>query len=262
MFRDRLNRSLALIGLIGLGICDARAQTNTLPSDTVLIDEPPPIANAPPTSAPPATSPAPTSPSERPDYWPISISGEAGTMGAGGVVSLRFLDHLGVRGGGDYLAFDYTQTFEDIRYVGRVRLQSEHAALDFYPAKKSSFRISVGAIFNQNQFTGSPDQDITVGGITFTPAEYGQIDLRIKQQPVNPYIALGGNFWHFGRRAHWALGGEIGVLYSKWDVSLTQTGGIAPPPPALINDQKQKINDNLNRYPVWPIVKLQLTCSF
>jgi hypothetical protein len=202
---------------------------------------------------------------EVPAYRPWAISGVAATTGAGGNVSWRFSDHLGLRGGMDYFDYSLSHTFEDVNYHGTIRLQSESAALDFYPWTKHSFRISLGAFFNQNEFTGSPDpnQSITINGVTYTPADFGNVRLRIKQQPVNPYVSIGGNFFCFDRAHHWSLGYELGAAYSRWDVSLTQSGGLNPPGlDAALADQQKEIKDNLNRYPVWPIVKLQISYSF
>lgn len=282
MFKNRLNRSLAAVCLCLCAVSGLDAQTNEVTSNETSISSTnnpaqeisttevslastnPPVEPAPRAAVSPTNAPV-RELSGRPDYWPLVISAEGGTTGVGGVAGLRWADHFGLRGGGDYLDVSLTHTFEDVQYQGRVRLQSESAALDFYPSKKHSFRISVGAFFNQNQFTGNPDpnQSITIGGVTYTPAEFGNVRLKVKQQPVSPYVSIGGNFFYFDRGHHWSLGGELGVAYGRWDVSLTQSGGLNPPGlDQALASQKKLIQDNLNNWPVWPIAKLQLSFTF
>jgi hypothetical protein len=201
---------------------------------------------------------------EAPVCRPLSLSGEFGTTGGGGNVSWRFLGHLGLRAGGDYFSYDYSGKIEDVKYNSRVRLLSGTASLDIYPWKKHSFRISLGALINQSELTGSPDptQNVTIDGVTFTPADVGTLRVKIKPDSVNPYVAMGGTFFYFDHAHHWSLGGEIGVAYTKWDVSLSHS---TPPDPTLdqaIANERRKIKKKLNDYPVWPIVKLQVSYAF
>jgi hypothetical protein len=117
--------------------------------------------------------------------------------------------------------------------------------------------------FNQNRFTGNPDpnQIITLNGVT--PAEFGTLRLQIKQEPVNPCPALSGKFFCFDRAHHWSLGGEIGAAYGRWDVSLTCSGGSnLPGLDQSVADPKKRIDNNLKKYPVWPILKLQVSYAF
>jgi len=200
----------------------------------------------------------------KPNYRPLTVSVEGGSTGVGGSVGWRFADHLGVRGGANYFPYDYNGTIEDVDYNSHVRMLSEFAALEIFPSKKHSLFFSVGALFNQNELKGSPDptQNITINGVTFTPAEFGTMNLRIKQQPVCPYVSLGANFFG-GRKHHWSLGGEIGIAYGQWDVSLTHSGGSNPPGlQTEIDAQRKKIDDQLKKYPFWPIAKLRFSLSF
>jgi hypothetical protein len=252
-----MTRSLAAICLFSLYALSVKAQSD----EFAITNEPPPItATATNASGEPAECKL-----ERPTHWPISISGELGSTGAGGNASWRFADHLGLRGGGNYFAYSYSGDIEDIRYNSDVRMMSEHVSLDFYPIKEMSFRISVGALFNQNQLTGSPNpnQTIVIDGVPYTPAEYGKLNLKITQEPVSPYVSVSGNFFYFDRGHHWSMGGELGLAYSPWHVSLKHTGGTNPPGlDQAITSQERKIDDQLNRYPVWPILKLYVSGSF
>ena len=201
-----------------------------------------------------------------PQYRPVSLSLEAGTTGAGGSVAFRFLDHLGVRGGFDYFTYSGSHTFEGIPYDSTVRPMSEVLTLNIYPWTKHSFYISAGALFNQNQLTGSASDanGITLDGTFYPPGQVGTLHLKIDQLPVNPYLSIGGNFFYFDRAHHWSMGGELGVAYTgEPQVSLTRSGGVPSSTiDAAVKQTQQQIANNARPFQVWPVLKLQVTYSF
>jgi hypothetical protein len=87
--------------------------------------------------------------------------------------------------------------------------------------------------------------------------------MNVKQQPINPYLGIGGTFLHFDRAHHWGLGGEIGVMYTgDPEIDLSRTG----PPNAAIDAVLKGAEGRLK---VWaeqwqwlPLVTLKLTYSF
>ena len=165
----------------------------------------------------------------RPDYREWTVGAEAGWTGLGGFGSWRFYDYLGVRAGFDY--FQWTEnnlSIGDFRYSAEARLLSEPLTLDIYPWKKHSFHISIGMLFNQNQLTGTSSGfgPVTIGGQTFEFADLGVLNLKTQQQPVNPYLSIGGNLFYFDHAHQWGLGGELGVAYTgDATVSLSRSGG-------------------------------------
>jgi len=202
----------------------------------------------------------------RPLYWPGSVTLEGGTTGFGGSGSWRFHDYLGLRLGGDF--FQYSKNDAEIKgihYDAKLRLLSEPLTLDIYPWPKHSFHISVGAMFNQNELTGTSSDNTTIiiDGKHFPINQVGSLDLQIKQQPVNPYLSIGGNFFYFDRAHHWALGGELGVAYTGDPrVSLTRSGPAAPLIDAAVNHEQKRIEDSASDYKWWPVVKLTTSYSF
>jgi len=170
-----------------------------------------------------------------PLYRKFTLGVEGGTTGIGGSFSWRFADHFGVRAGGDYLSLSDTGVkIDHIHYNATVRLLSEPLTLDYYPWQKSSFHISAGMQFNQNRLTGSADTvgTIIIGGEPFPEESVGTLKLKVEQQPVNPYLSIGGNFFYFDRAHHWAFGGELGLTYTgDPDTSLTRSG-----PPSTVVD--------------------------
>ena len=204
---------------------------------------------------------------ERPDYWPWTVGIEGGTEAIVGMFGKwRFSDHVGAR-----LAVDVTQFSEssvgihDIHYDATVRLLSEPLTLDIYPWKKHSCYVSFGWMFNQNQLSGSASDQgtIIIDGRPFPTDQVGSLNLRIRQQPVNPYLSIGGNFLYLDHAHHWALGGELGVAYTgDPQVSLTRTG----PPSAVIDAAVSAAQTQVQHYADqfrWnPLAKISLSFSW
>jgi hypothetical protein len=195
----------------------------------------------------------------RPDHYPISLGIEGGTTGFGGSAAWRFMPHLGIRGGMDYFSYSISdRDIQGISYNGRLRLQSEPAILDIYPWKTSSFRISVGALFNQNQVTGDSTGSVSIDGITY-PNQ--QLSLKVTQNTVSPYLGIGGNLFYFDRAHHWSLGAELGAAYTGSPaVTLSNpTGGI---PNSALESERLHVEDQIQNFKFWPVIKLAISYQF
>jgi hypothetical protein len=215
-----------------------------------------------------------TSAGQEADYQPLSVGIEAGTLGLGGAVSWRFSDHFGIRGGVNYLNYeDDAREIEGITYDSELRLQSYPLALDIYPWKDRSFRITAGVLFNQNELTGTvPDPGGP--GITFVDIGSGNYDVNAdlsgmsvsaEQDEFSPFISIGGNFY-LDKAKHWSIGGELGVAYTG---SPEATISIGNPTTALTPGfqadkaaEEAELEDKMEDYKFYPIVKLSLNFSF
>ncbi len=226
------------------------------------------------TAAPAATATAPatattaatstpvtaTKATKTPSYQPFNLGAEAGTTGYGGTAGWRFADHFGLVGGVDYLSYSMNHTFNDIPYHAHLHLQSEYAGLNLYPWRDRSFHFSLGAYFNQNRLTGSAVSDGTliVNGATVPPTD--AINLEYKQQPVDPYVAIGGNLY-FDKAHHFSLGAELGAFYlGNPRVKVNDSQGLVLQ--SDLTAYQQKVEHDLKKLPVWPILKLSLNYSF
>jgi len=187
-------------------------------------------------------------------YHPFTIDAEAGTTGAGGGANVRFLDHFGASGAFDYFRYFYSTTIGGINFNSRLRLMSEPATLDLYPWKNHSFHLSVGALFNQNQLSGGKTGTVDLDGSPFS----GTVGMSVKQQPVDPYVAVGGNLY-FDKRHHFSLGTEVGLFYTgEPRISLSAPGA----PPSAVIGEENKIRHYARVAEFWPVFKLSLNYSF
>ena len=204
----------------------------------------------------------------RPDYRPWTTGLEIGSPSIVGLFGKwRFSDHVGLRLGADYAQGSFNgKSIGDSDYDVDVRLLGEPLTLDVYPWKKHSFYVSFGWLFNQNQVTGTATDHngtIVIDGHPFPVDLVGSLNLHIRQQPVNPYLSFGGNFLYFDHAHRWALGGEVGVIYTgDPQVSLTRSGPTAPLVDAAVASAQQKAQDYANQFKWLPVLKLNVTFSF
>ena len=216
------------------------------------------------TNPPSSIASAPTEPTEistsAPPKRPFSIEADAGSTGCGGTVNWRFANHFGLRAGLDYFQYTYSSSVQDVNYNLKFDLLSEPVTLDLYPFRKSTFHVSLGGLINENDITGvnGSSQNVVINGNSYgVPAN--ALHMRLKQPSALPYAGLGGNLY-LGKQHRWFLGGEIGVAYGRWDASFSDSTFTIPP--AEIASEKNKIQNEANKYPVWPVIKVGIGYSF
>jgi hypothetical protein len=90
----------------------------------------------------------------------------------------------------------------------------------------------------------------------------GTLSLRVEQQPVAPYLSIGGPFFYFDHAHHWAMGGELGVAYTgEPKVSLTSSAS-GPLIDAALRREQSKAQNWANQFKWFPVVKLQVSYTF
>jgi len=200
---------------------------------------------------------------------PITFGVEVGTLGPGVSVGWRLSDHFGVRGGVNYFSYNKDgKDVSDISYNTKMRFLSAPIGVDFYPWVDSQFRVTGGVLFNGNRFTAIAPQQApgavsiplgTSGGID--SAAIGDLSMKVDQNVIAPYIGIGYN-WFLGEEKRWSIGGEVGIAFAgSPDVSLTRSNG----PDAIdaqVAIEKQQLEDDLDKYTVYPIVKVSVGFSF
>jgi hypothetical protein len=195
---------------------------------------------------------APPTPYRR---WSAGL--EAGTTGYGFNARWHISDLMGVSAAYDHMAFSWSGTIEDNFYNSHVRMMSVPVTADFYPLHNDYFHVSAGILFNMNHYTGTSTGTIDLDGTPYA----GTARLDIKQRLVDPYFAVGGNYY-FTKNHHLSMGGEIGLIYTGTPrVNLTLN-----PPNGAVETQRQAEEDKIRHYArwaqVWPVLKLSLNYSF
>ncbi|MEJ2058603.1 MAG: hypothetical protein P8X39_12280, partial [Desulfofustis sp.] len=197
------------------------------------------------------------------------IDVKIGTMGAGAEISASLIPNTRIRGGINYLVYDFDSTIDKINYNFDTQFNSISALLDVHPFG-GSFFLSGGVYFNNNKV----DVDGSLPAENFPPqyqsfnflADYLSVSGEVEFLPVAPYVGLG---WRTNSdETGWGFGVELGVLYQGApDVTNLRLNA-----PVDINDsddvqqflkqQEEEIEDELSWFEWYPVAALMLTYHF
>ena len=129
----------------------------------------------------------------------FGIAARASTLGVGAEVSYRLNRMVGIRFGANYLKFSRDAAIENIDYHLTPRFESGTAILDLYPIG-GALHLSGGLLINHNEghMLARLNQNIQIGGTTYTPNQIGSLTGTVDFRKTAPYVGLGlagrGNF--------------------------------------------------------------------
>jgi hypothetical protein len=182
----------------------------------------------------------------------------AGTTGLGADFGWGFGPTLGGRIGLSGMSFSADVDTSEVRYDARPKLLNLSALLDWSPL--GPFRISGGLVAHDNKIdvTGQPTsaafQGSTVTG-TVKP-----------EHSVAPYLGVGyGNVWTKGVNFYF----DLGILFQgspKADLRVSCGPSVTPAQCAAAQSQleaeERRIEDELKRFKVYPVLNLGVTIGF
>jgi hypothetical protein len=199
----------------------------------------------------------------------VSVGVKGGTLGAGIEAGVDLSDNFTLRGGFNYLKFDFNTTISEIDYNFEPEFKNGSLLLDWHPFT-NSFRLTAGAYLNSN--------DVEVEGTYRTgliPSEYARyadlVDLAKIKGTVDyntfaPYVGLGWTSNQSNRG--WGVSLDLGVMYQgSPDVSelyVDDPWGIGSHPQVtgFLNDQQKAIEDELDKYEYYPVASVSVSYKF
>lgn len=196
----------------------------------------------------------------------FALTGGLGTAGGTAEAQIRLNDWVQLRAGGNYLAFDEDVDVDDITYEGELDLSGLGAFVDVHPLG-GSFFVSGGAMSGSKSIdlTASSTLPIEIGGVTFTPEQYGQLEGDVSFDDVAPFAGVGFDTTFQGD-GHWGFSLMAGAaLFGSGDVSLESVGGTLSGQPALeaeLEAEEQKIEDEIEDYELYPVLQVGLSYRF
>lgn len=195
-----------------------------------------------------------------------SLNIQIGTLGIGAEYGRLLTDRLGVRVGGSFFRFGYDFTEDDIDYETDLEFQDFRALADFYPFG-NGFRLTGGAIRADHSIsgTGSPAEgsgDFEIGDNTYSADEVGTLTLTLDFPETVPYFGIG-----------WASRGgpgfgfqpfaDLGVAIGSFDASIRTTGALSDPQfQGDLELERQKVQEQVDRVKVWPVLSLGFAIRF
>lgn len=197
---------------------------------------------------------------------PVAVGAKIGTLGGQVEITGNFSTYLKGRVAAGYLPWDYDVTVDDVDYDFNIKLASASLLLDLHPFA-GGFRITAGAVFNSNDFSGSgqlsPLQWYNIGGYTFPGALVNRIDADVDFNTLAPYIGLGYSN-AFTADGSWSFEFDAGVMYwGSPEVTLgSPNSSLVPGLSQALKDEAQKLEDELENFKFYPVVSVGVAYSF
>jgi hypothetical protein len=186
------------------------------------------------------------------------IGVRAGTTGLGADFGWGIAPTLGGRIGLSGMNFNADFETDDVRYDAKAKLANLNLLLDWSPL--GPFRITGGFIANNNKvdLNGQP----TSGG-AFLPAGTSISGTVKPDKDFAPYLGIGyGNVWTKGVNFYF----DFGIMFQgSPQVSLAcQPAGSAQcaSVQGQIDAERQKVQDELDKYKYYPVLNLGITIGF
>ena len=197
----------------------------------------------------------------------FAVGAKASTLGAGVDLTMGFNSSLEARIG--VQGFDYSGvsgSTSDVDYDVDLKLFSGIVTADWYPFG-GSFRVSGGMVINGNTVEADgkmrSDGTYSLNGTTYTSSQLASLHGKLEYNSVAPYLGIGwGNPLGNG---NWTLTFDLGAVFQgSPDISLTATGALANDPTlqANLEQERQKLKDELDKYDIYPVVSLGLNYAF
>ncbi len=197
------------------------------------------------------------------DEW--AVAAKAGTLGIGGDLITNLIPQVNLRGGVQWLGFDFDAQFDEVDYNVDVDLLHPLVMLDWHPFN-GSFRVSGGVLFRSGdiQLEASSGTSLEIDGVTYPAVEVGVLRGDVDSRPVAPYIGIGwGNA--LGKTGRCGIITDFGVAFmGSPDVDLCATGPIASDPTfrAQLAEEEKDIQDELDVFRIYPVLSISLYYRF
>jgi hypothetical protein len=196
----------------------------------------------------------------------FAVSGNIGTPGVGAEAQFQLSDSFVLRGGGDWMNFDYDHAYSGVDYSAKLKTGTGGVFLDWHPGQ-GGFFVSGGGYFGERKakLSGTPSGPTQIGDVTYTPAQIGTITGDVEMSKAQPFVGLGydNTFSGGGRWGFRVLGG---VSFSdKPKVDLTASGGTLSSDPifqAELQREEDDVRDDAKGFKYFPIVQVGLSYRF
>ncbi len=196
----------------------------------------------------------------------FAVTGGIGTMGGSIEGQVKVSDFFQLRAGANYLTFDETIDVDDISYDGELDFSGFGAFVDVHPFRNSFF-VTGGAYAGDKtiDLLATSDVSVEIGGLTFTPTEYGRLEGDVAFDDVAPFLGAGFDttFQGDGHLGFHILAGA--AIYGSGDVTLEAVGGTLSNNSLLQAELEQEIRDleeEIEDYELWPVVQIGISYRF
>lgn len=196
----------------------------------------------------------------------LAVGGNIGTPGVGAELQYKLNDNFVVRGGGDWMNFDFDRTYSGVDYSLKLKTGTGGAFVDWHPGG-GGFFLSGGSYFGERKarLNGRPTGPTQIGDLTFTPEQIGTIRGDIRMSSTQPFVGLG---WDntFVRDSRWGFRVLGGVSFSDAPrVDLTAVDGTLASDPtfqAELQKEEADVRDDAKGFKYYPVVQVGVNYRF
>ena len=204
------------------------------------------------------------------DQRSVNLGTKIGTLGMGLDISTSLNEDFSVRFNLNGASVTETDSEDGNDFEGTLDLLTAGLLLDYYPFE-NNFRLSTGAYYNGNGFTGTakgaPGSTIDIGGTEYQSSELGSLDADMSFNSIAPYLGIG-----WGNNSHdsgWGFTFDLGAMYhGSGTANLTPNYGnqVTPEIKNEINQnilqEENSINDDLSSAKFYPVIAFGVNYSF
>ena len=194
-----------------------------------------------------------------------AIGMKAGTLGLGLEAEQALSDVLSIRIGINYISYSYTGDQDDIDYDIDLELMTVPVLLDWHPFK-GAFRISAGALYNDNSLKGEAvsDESYKIGDVEYSGSQLGILSGSVEFDDFGYYLGIGCDT-SFGKEDCFGFTFDIGAMYhGEPVVTLAADGPVAGDPSFQreLDKERQSVQDDMSSYKLYPVIAIGMTYRF
>ena len=192
------------------------------------------------------------------------IYAHGGTLGAGIGAALPLASWAGVHAEFEGLGFSHSVNVSGNEYDGHVKLLQGGLYLDLFPFASSGFRVTAGALTNNDELKAhavpNSDGNYKIGS-SYVPAVGPAPSATAEFPHVMPYLGIG--YGHKPVSKGFGVTFDLGVAYGRphVDYSVPQIYTLFTTQ-ANIDQEEQKLNNDVGRYRWYPVAQIGVTYRF
>lgn len=224
---------------------------------------------------------AATIPQEVRPFRSLAIGFKADTLGLGVEFATPMAYKINLRSSINFFAFNDSFNIDGVNYNGKLHLKSSETTIDWFPRGEGGFHISPGFLYVKNSLSApafvNPGQTFVLGTQTFTNSVDDPLtgtSSVVYPRKFAPLLLIGyGNIIPRVRK-HFTIPVEVGVAYTGAPVISVALHGTACTSDGCVNfagnaqaqtyvqQEVHTLNEDLKRYPVFPIVSIGMAYHF
>jgi len=187
------------------------------------------------------------------------------TLGIGITGSYQVMDSVVLRGQYNYFTIGSDFDESNITYDADLNLSSFGLIADWYPFVGTGFRVSAGAYYNDNNLEGAgtpkSGNDFIIGGQSYT---LDSLNAEAEFDSFAPYLGVG---WTSGTSIEkgFIFSADLGLLYqgsAKVALHASGTGTALPGFDESLQEEVSRVEDELSKFKVYPVVSVSLGYRF